>query len=186
MVWSDPLLEANVRPIRRAEYEALAESGAFRDEKVELVYGRIITMSPQGDLHAFVIRRLNMILAPALVGRADVGVQLPFAASDISLPEPDFAVTAVGHMTHPSQAFLVVEVAVSSLDYDRHTKARLYAEAGVPEYWVIDVPHQRLERFREPRDGRYTVATQHVRDESVALLSFPDVTVRLAEIFPPR
>lgn len=184
MVWSDPVLEAQVRPIRRAEYEALAETGAFRDEKVELVYGRIVVMSPQGDPHAFVIRRLIMRFAPALVGRADVSPQLPFAASDISLPEPDFAIVAAGVRTHPSQAFLVVEVAVTSLTYDRRIKARLYAEAGVPEYWIVDVTDGQLEVYRDPRDGQYTTITRHGRDEAFAPLAFPDVVVQLGELFP--
>jgi Uma2 family endonuclease len=145
------LSQNQIRPLKRAEYEQLAEGGAFDDEKVELLYGRILTISPQGDPHIWAIRRLTMILAPAVVGRADVAVRSTFLASDVSLPEPDLAIVRSDVRGRPSRASLIIEVAVTSLAYDREVKARLYAETGIPEYWIIDCRHERAGVFREPQ-----------------------------------
>src|SRR5262245_32807164 len=130
----DPLPASSLRPLRRAEYDRLVELGAFAEERIELLYGQLVQMSPQGTRHAYVIGQLNQILVPLLLKRALVRVQMPLAASDISEPEPDLAlVEPRAHLSdHPQSAFLVVEVAGDSLQKDRVVKARLYAESGVP------------------------------------------------------
>src|SRR4051812_29606490 len=120
------------RPLRRAEYDALVRLGYFDDEKVELLYGKIVPMGPQGIGHGEVLRRLNKILVRALGDRADVQVQSPIAAVDESEPEPDVAIVPPGpYMTdHPSKPWLVVEVADSSLRRDR-LKGDLYAASAI-------------------------------------------------------
>src|SRR5262245_28913891 len=117
------------RPLRRDEYERMVAADLFRNERVELIHGIIIRMSPQKAAHAVVIQILNRMLVPALLGRADVRVQLPFAASDDSMPEPDLAVVPVARFgqPHPDRAFVLIEVAESSLEEDRSDKAELYA-----------------------------------------------------------
>jgi hypothetical protein len=109
------------RPFRREEYERMIAAGFFRDERVELIRGFIARMSPQNAPHADVVQALTQLLLPPLVGRANVRVRLPFAAGDDSLPEPDLALVAPdrNNDAHPDQAFLIVEVADSSLKLDR-------------------------------------------------------------------
>jgi Uma2 family endonuclease len=171
---------------RRSEYERMGELGIFGQSRVELLYGMVVTMSPQGSVHAHAVRRLNMILAPALQGRAEVQVQLPLALSDDSEPEPDVSVVAPGDYLDelPRTASLVVEAANDSLQHDRTVKGRLYAEAGIPEYWLVDLERKRVERYLAPSAGVYTQLTTHGPDETLSPLAFPDVRVPLAEILP--
>jgi len=173
------------RPIRRAEYDAMGVAGLFLDERVELIDGVIVRMSPRTVLHDSVLERLYSLVGPKLVGRARVRVQLAFAAGEWSEPEPDFVVVPLGESwaDHPSRAHLVVEVAVSSVRFDRTMKAALYARAGVPHYWVVDAEHRSLDAHADPSgDGYATV----VRYEAGALLEVPgfdDVRVPIAALF---
>lgn len=129
-----------MRPLRRIEYEVLVEQGMFGEgEHVQLLDGELVEMSPQGAAHAAVVESLTELLVPALLGKARVRVQLPFAAGDASEPEPDVAVVsaATTRHRHPDSALLVIEVAEISLSVDLGRKARIYAQARVTEYWVI-------------------------------------------------
>jgi Uma2 family endonuclease len=173
------------RPLRREEYERMIAAGFFRDERVELIRGLVVEMSPQTAPHADVIQALTQLLLPPLVGRASVRARLPYAASDDSLPEPDFAIVApVRHRTaHPDRAFLLIEVADSSLSLDRQEKAELYARAGVPEYWVVNVAARIIERHSEPADGVYARLTPFRRGETIQPLAFPDVAVGVDDVF---
>ncbi|HRE88096.1 MAG TPA: Uma2 family endonuclease [Myxococcota bacterium] len=176
---------APVRRFTRKEYDALVESGFFEDEKVELLDGVIYEMTPQGGPHSKPILRLTMLLAPALVGRADVGVQLPFAASDTSEPEPDLFIVPRDEENedHPSRAFCVIEVAVTSQRRDR-MKVRIYAENGVPQLILIDVPRREARIYREPRDGDYGRVETLREGERVVIDAFPDVAFDLKEVLP--
>lgn len=160
-------------------------AGLFRNERIELIEGVIVKMSPQNAPHAAVIQVLNRLLMPPLAGRADVRVQLPFAAGRDSLPEPDLAVVKTGYFkdAHPDRAFLVIEVADSSLAFDRREKAELYARAGVPEYWVVNIADRIIERYTEPAGGSYARVTPFRSGEAIAPLGFPDVGVRIDELF---
>lgn len=147
-----------IRPISRREYYRMAEVGILdEDEKVELLRGVIVTMSPQGRRHTNVIIWLNRRLVLALSDQYDVRPQLPYAADEWSEPEPDFAVTekGAGGDDHPSDALLIVEVAESSLRTDRKVKQVIYAENGVPEFWIVDAEHSTVEVFTEPGRGGY-------------------------------
>lgn len=173
------------RPLRRVEYERMIETGFFRNERVELIQGVVVQMSPQNAPHSYVIQILSRLLLPRLVGRADVRVQLPFAAGPDSLPEPDLAIVAMGNYmaAHPNQALLIIEVADSSLKFDRQEKAELYARAGVAEYWVVNLTDRVVERHSEPVEGGYRRLTPFRSGERVAPLEFPDVEVRVDEVF---
>lgn len=173
-----------VRPIRRIEFEKMAEAGLFAGERVELVYGVIVRMAPKGPLHESALQRLTRLLVRALDTRAVVRIQSSFAASDGSEPEPDVAVVPTGEYraAHPSEAHLLVEVADSSLDYDRTTKARLYAECGVPEYWVVNVRDGLVEVHTEIVERAYTRVRPARRGERVQLLRFPDVEVAIDDV----
>lgn len=146
-------------------YGRIVESGALDDQRVELIDGRIVDMSPQTTSHSGVIERLTQLL----VGDGVLRVQLPLHVASDSVPAPDIALTetASDWDRHPTTALLVVEVAVSSHALDRGRKAELYAAAGVPEYWVVDVPGRSVAVHREPRPagGYESVTVQQGGDE---------------------
>jgi Uma2 family endonuclease len=184
----DPLPPERLRPLRRAEYDRLVGLGMFESEKLELLHGRLVSMNPQGEAHSFSIRRMNRLLVLGLRDRADVCVQLPFVASDFSEPEPDLAVVPPGDYLdgHPQQAYLVIEVAESSLAEDRKIKSPLYATAGVPEYWIVNLVDRVVEVYREPRDGAYALVSRHDRDAVLTVPGFADVTIAVGEVVPPH
>jgi Uma2 family endonuclease len=155
------LAPERVRPLRRVEYERLVAEGLFGDERIELLGGVIVEMSPQDPRHAAVIQRLDAALGPLAHGRAALRVQLPFAASPDSLPEPDVALVPPGDYddAHPDRALLIIEVANASLRKDRLLKAELYARAGVPEYWIVNLVDRRVEVHTGPGDGAYAQIT---------------------------
>jgi Uma2 family endonuclease len=163
----------------------MIDAGLFRDERIELLRGVLVQMSPQNLPHAGVIQILNRILTPALLGRADVRVHLPFNVGDDSVPEPDFALVEPVRYTkaHPDRAFLIIEVADSSLKMDRDEKLALYAEGGIPEYWIVNLADSAIERRSEPSQGACGRLTTFRQGEAVQILAFPDVTVGIDELF---
>lgn len=180
-----PPTQDQLRPLRRAEYDQLIALGAFEDEKIELLDGALVRMTPIGPPHASTVQRLGELLILALVGRASVRVQNPYAAGPLSEPEPDVAVVPLGgyDTAHPEQAYLIIEVVESSLAKDRGAKARIYAESGVEEYWVVNLAQRTLEVFREPKNGCFhTTLVVREPDAVVAVQRFPDVKLRLDAI----
>ncbi len=139
-------------------YHQMVDGGLFGDDRVELIEGMLVAMSAKGPEHDAGVEWLTERFVTALAGRASVRVQsaLTFAGLE-SEPEPDLVVVArdAPRPRHPSAALLVIEVAVSSLRYDRRVKAPLYAGAGVPEYWVVDLVGEAVERFRDPGPEEY-------------------------------
>ncbi len=176
--------EGAVRLLRRVEYDHLVELGAFERERVELVHGIVVRMTPQGPPHAAPIGRLTAVLVARLGDRALVRVQLPLNGPGDSEPEPDVAVVAPGDhdVAHPSAAHLVVEVSLSSLPYDRGTKAPLYAAMGVPEYWIVDVVAGVIEIHTEPSASGYASQRTARRGETIHLLAFPDAAIEVSAI----
>lgn len=164
-----PDLTDVVRPLYRVEYDALVAQGFLVDEPVELIDGRLLARSPEGDRHSTVIRRLNRLFVEAIAAdEGDIGVGNPIALSDLSEPEPDLAVfppAAVYRAGHPSTATLVIEVSRSSLRRDRTVKRRLYAQAGIPEYWIVDLVHDVLIVHRNLCGDEYGTITRHDRGE---------------------
>jgi Uma2 family endonuclease len=175
-----------VRPIQRAEYDRMVEMGLFDNEKVELLKGFIVRMSPQKSRHAGAVQYLTHFFVPTLVssGRASVRVQLPLVVDPDSEPEPDIALVPVGGYRdrHPDRAFLIIEVAETSLAADRD-KGGVYAAGGIPEYWIVDTTREVVEVRGEVADGAYTRVTAHGRGESIASLAFPDLLVPVNELF---
>lgn len=164
-----------VRPLRRAEYDLLVEHGAFVDERIELLDGELVEVSPQDARHAGTIEALNDRLLPALVGRARVRIQLPLAAGDLSEPEPDVAIVPRGEPrdVHPSRALHVIEVADSSVRHDLTRKARIYAAAEVPVYWVIDLPARVVHVHTRPAEGRYHEVVRNGPDDVLDVCGVP-------------
>jgi len=152
------LTSAELRRFTRREYDALIDAGYFEDEKIELLRGLLVTMRPQGDEHYSITTLIANQLTRALPDRVGIATHSPFCATDDSEPEPDICVFDRTRFprTKPTESLLIVEVAYSSVRRDRNIKLPIYAEAGVPEYWVILIANQSVEVYTEPRNGTYT------------------------------
>ncbi|HSE06245.1 MAG TPA: Uma2 family endonuclease [Methylomirabilota bacterium] len=147
---------ARLRRWSRAEYERLIEAGIFQPgEPIELLDGELMVSAPQGSAHYTAVGLVEDALRAALGRGWLVRAQGPIALSDDSEPEPDVAVTRGSRRdyrdAHPSRPALVVEVAESSLTLDREHKGSLYAQAGVADYWILNLVDRVLEVYREPR-----------------------------------
>ena len=147
-----------IRPLSRREYDKLVELGFFEDERLELLRGVLVTMSPQGGPHSGITAWFAQRLIRALDGTYEIRSHSPFAADDYSEPEPDVSVSrrAASVLDHPTTALLLIEVADSSIRKDRKIKVPIYAEAGVPEYWIVDVNAAIVEIHSRPDHGIYT------------------------------
>jgi Uma2 family endonuclease len=185
MLDPDLLAPERPRPLKRVEYDELVRLGMFDDEKVELLHGTIVKMSPGYPHHADPIAQLTTLLVPPLVGRAMVRVQLGYWASEDSEPEPDLAVVPLGPWSreHPATAHLVIEVAASSLRKDRRIKAPLYASSRVAEYWIVNVMERNIEVFRDSDGTAYRTTSVHELGETLSLVAFPDVTIPIRSVF---
>lgn len=168
------------RPLYRTEYEALGALGFFDDEKVELLDGQVVLAAEEGSTHGAVYRRLARILIEAIpAAEGEVGVGNPLSLSNLSSPQPDFMVVPPSDFyreAHPTTASLVIEVAKASRRLDLGFKAVLYAAAGIPEYWVVDLVRDEIVVHREPAVKTWESITRH-RDGVVRALRHPAVAV---------
>ena len=182
---TDLLLPERPRKLRRVEYDQLVASGAFEDERIELLHGVLVEMSPIDAAHMNPIDRLMVILVQALASRARVRIQAPLIAADESEPQPDVAVVPQGdyRTEHPSRADLVIEVANTSLDKDRKVKAPLYAASGFREYWIVDTNRQVIEVYRDPEAGHYRSVSTHAESETLSPQAFPELLIRVGQVF---
>ena len=173
-----------IRPLRRVEYDQLVALGAFQNERIELLEGELVAMSPIGAPHRATVDRLIRLFVLAFEGSATVTCQGPFAALELSEPEPDLAVVPLGDYDagHPSEAYLIIEVAESSLALDRGKKLRLYASCAVPEYWVVNLPERCIEVYTGPSPGAYARCERYECGQSIRLSGFPDVVIAVADV----
>jgi len=177
-----------VRRWTREAYERLVEDGYFRpDERVELVDGIIYEMSPQKSWHATAIQALREYLDPAFKEGYNLRFQMPLALSMDSEPEPDVAVVR-GHWrdyrdSHPSTAVLVVEVADTTLLYDRE-KGAIYAQAGIQDYWILNRDGACLEVYREPQNRTYRSRTVLKPGDFVSPLAEPKASIPVGDLLP--
>lgn len=179
------------RPFSVEEYHRMAEVGILKpDDRVELLDGDIIPMAPMSSRHAAAVRKIaELFQRPlALTGRALVSVQCPVRLSEHSEPEPDIALLrtkadryAEAHPT-PPDVFLVIEVAQSSLGFDRDVKIPQYARAGVAEVWLVNLEAQQVEIFREPGPLGYGAKSVSRRGQSIAPQAFAAVTISVEDI----
>ena len=156
-----------ISPIRKRlftveEYYKMAEAGILQDdERVELLNGEIITMSPINSPHASVVDDLTEMLFMQLLGKVIIKIQNPIRLEDKTEPEPDITLAHLkkdkyrNHHPIPAEVYFVIEVADSSLEKDREFKRLIYAEAGIPEYWIVNIPDRQIEVFGQPKDGDY-------------------------------
>ncbi len=178
---------------RREEYERAIQAGIFQeDEPVELIDGRLIVAEPQSSPHATGIELAADALRQAFGAGWRVRVQLPLALGEWSEPEPDLAVVPGEARdyrdAHPSHAVLVVEITGASVRLDRGLKAPVYARAGIPEYWLVNLADRAVEVHREPgRDARGWRYRSVERAEPPAILralAAPTVPIRVADLLP--
>jgi Uma2 family endonuclease len=169
-------------------YHRMGEVGILSPgERTELIDGEIIQMPPVGSPHIGAVIALTRLFQAS---GAVISVQNPVRMSDQSEPEPDIALLrdrADGYRSPPppsaADVLLIVEVADTSLRYDRETKLPLYARHGVPEVWIVDLAAGAVEVHREPKDEAYTAVTTHSRGEAVRpVLVVPDTSLAVADI----
>lgn len=186
----DPMLDPELhherlRPLLRREYDALVERGYLVDERIELLRGMLVEMSPQGPAHASISEWLHEHFVRALpAGQFRVRSHSPYAATEDSEPEPDVLVSprVEGEWQHPTEALLLVEVALESLRKDRKLKLGIYAEAGVPEYWIIDVEGQQVAVYTQPVGLQYQNVQTFDRNATLRPIALPAIEVPLAEL----
>jgi Uma2 family endonuclease len=174
------------------EYHRLAECGVLgEDDRVELIGGEIVRMAAMGARHAACVTGLTELLVPRLAGVAVVRVQLPVAIPEHDEPEPDIALArprpdryAAAH-PQPRDILLVIEVADTSLSYDREVKLPVYARAGVPESWLFDLAGRGIERHTEPVPEGYRRVARAGRGERLASTVLPDLRFDADELLGP-
>ena len=184
MVYAPPKRKFNVD-----DYYRMADAGIFHeDDRVELLDGEIYEMTPIGDGHAGTVNWLSSVFTRRLGDRAVVSPQNPVRLSDYSEPQPDVAVLRRREdfyrsgKPRPGDVFLIVEVAKSSLDYDRLTKLPRYADAGILEVWIVNLADDQLEVYRKPGEGGYGERVILVRGDSIAPEALPDLVLSVDEI----
>ncbi|MBI4639469.1 MAG: Uma2 family endonuclease [Candidatus Tectomicrobia bacterium] len=182
-------VQAAQRLFTVTEYYLMAEAGILsEDDRVELIEGKIMNMSPIGSRHAACVKRLNTLFSRQVGQAALVSVQDPIRLDDYSEPEPDLALLrprddfyAQGHPT-PADVLLIVEVADTSEEYDREVKILLYARAGIPEVWLVSLPRDLFEIYRRPTPNGYQDVRQARRGEIVVAQSIPGLTMAVDAI----
>jgi Uma2 family endonuclease len=175
-----------------AEYYKLGEMGFFRpEERVELILGNIIKMSAKGTAHTSALGRTDRLFQDLFHNLAWVRVQDPIALDDSSEPEPDIVlaiIDSLDYATHhptPAEVYLIIEVADSSLTYDREVKAEIYARSGIADYWILNVNERQLHVFREPTEDGYQSEVILGENASISPLQFPTFNIAILAMLPP-
>lgn len=174
-----------------SEFDLMVSTGKFerRPERFELIKGRIRKVSPPGPTHEDIIDWLNRWSTRNTdEDQVRVRIQQTVGIPELaSIPMPDVALIKQGdyRINRPTvtDVLLLIEVADSSLNYDTKKKAALYAEAGVTDYWVVNIPHWRVDVFRSPKSGQYTERFSRQVGESVSPLAFPQLNLEVTRLF---
>jgi Uma2 family endonuclease len=173
------------------DYVKMIKHGILTENhNVELIRGEIVPKMPKGDLHTWCLRAMTRVFGRLTSELAVLSVQDPIYLTD-SAPEPDVVLLAFrddlyrNAKPRAADALLVVEIAESSLDYDREVKRRLYAENGVAEYWIANLIDRCVEIHRQPlADGTYSETRSVKPGETIALAMLPTISVQVEEIIP--
>lgn len=176
-------------PFTVADYHRMAETGVLRPEaRVELLDGQVVEMSPIGSRHAGCVNRLTRMLIRAVADRATVAIQNPAVLDDFSEPQPDIAVSKFrqdGYAARhpgPDDVLLLIEVMVTSADFDRDVKVPLYARAGIPEVWLVDLEAAAIEVYGEPGEEGYAMVRTAARGDQVSPLTLAHVVLPVSDI----
>src|ERR1044071_3770543 len=194
---AEPKVEQSPLTTRRkftvAEYNLMGEAGILQpDERVELIEGEIQKKSPKGTKHSSSATRANDCFRKHLGNKVIVRSQEPIIIGEYSEPEPDL-VLAIPHKTKyadhhptPQEVLLVLEVSDSTLAKDRIIKARLYGQAGVIQYGVLNVNARELEDYRDPDESGYRTKHTYKAGESFTLVAFPEISIAVSDLLPPE
>lgn len=173
------------------EFHHMAKAGILHEEdRLELIEGDIVTMSPIGVRHMACGNKLTDTFSASFTGKAIISVQNPLAVSKESEPVPDIVLFKyrddfyADEMPEISDVLLVVEVADTTIAYDRNVKRPLYARAGIPDYWLVNLVDNVIEIHREPEDDTYTKITTAYRSDSVTAVAFPDTPFAVTDLIP--
>ncbi len=190
------VLETLRRRFTRDEYLKMAQAGVFQPwERVQLIAGEVVALTPQGSEHATTIMKVEVVLRPAFGPGYLIRLQFPLDLGPFSHPEPDVAVVA-GSLeeylrAHPTSALLVVEVSDTTLPLDRGAKAVVYAETRIPEYWIVNLVDRVLEVHRDPapmpdRPGGHGYRTVFTLGPAQHLspLAVPGATIAAQDLLP--
>ena len=187
---TDMAVEVERRPFSTAEYHRMAQVGILNeDDRVELIHGEVITMSPAGPARSACVKRINAILHARIGRSAIVSIQDPISLDTGSEPQPDIALLMPRddyyskRLPAPSEVLLVIEVADTSAGYDRNVKLPLYAGAGIPEVWLVGLPEKRVEAYSQPKDGSYQSVRRVGRGTALSPEGVPVVALTVDEIF---
>lgn len=182
----------DIRLLTIQEYHRMAEAGIFHpEERLELIAGQIIRKSAKGTAHESAITRTERLLRQRLGEQVLLRLQSPIQLDDYSEPEPDIAVVMPNpldyddHHPYPEEVFLLIEVADSSLKYDREVKAIAYAKSGIADYWILDVNQRKLHVYRLPSPDSYQSETILSEDVTISPLAFPDCAIAPRELLRP-
>ena len=177
------------RPITVAEYHRMGEAGILtEDDRVELIEGELVAMAPIGSQHSGTVNGLNRMLVQAVGDRGVVSVQNPVQLDDRSEPEPDFTVLRPRaddyrqSTPNPEDVLLVIEIAASSLNYDRAVKRPLYASHAIPEFWIVDLAAGEVEVCRGPAGDDYASVLRVGREGVLEPLLLPGVAISVAAL----
>ena len=171
------------------DYYRMADAGVFpRDARVELIEGEVIEMSPIGNRHAACVDRLNALLNRSLQHKAIVRVQGPIRLNDFSEPQPDIALLkpradfySNSHPT-PADVLLIIEVADTSVEYDRRVKLPLYARAGIPQMWLMVLPKDIIEVHSQPVNGKYQKIQRLKRGRTLVSPTVPGLSFKVDDL----
>ncbi len=177
------------------DYDRMIASGIFdgpNHRRIELIHGELREMSPIGLHHSMVVDALaKWSVSSSTEQPVHVRIQGPIGIPEFeSAPEPDVAWLARkdywNERPQPQDVSLIIEVAETSLEYDRGEKARLYAAAGIADYWIVNIPERCVEVFRQPQEGRYRSLQTFRTGDAVNPLQFPNVVLQVEKLFPPE
>ncbi len=181
---------ANKFLLTTQQYHLMHEAGVFQEgDRYELINGEITKMSPIGRKHAVCVTRLQELFISRLLGKVQVWSQNPILLDNGSEPQPDLAILKrredfyADRLPTPDDILLIIEVADSSIDYDRDIKAPLYAAAGIPEMWLFDVNKKAIEGYSQPSANGYKLIRRYDENDTLSMLAFPDVTFNWNELF---
>jgi Uma2 family endonuclease len=182
-------VQVSRRKFTVSEYHRMLESGILaEDDRVELIEGEIVEMTPIGPRHAACVDRLNALLSSQAGGRAIVRVQNPVRLGEQSEPQPDLTLLnfrpdfyAQSH-PGPGDILLLIEVVETSAEYDRQIKVPLYARAGIREVWVVDLGADAVEVYREPAPEGYRQVSRLGRGTNLSPEALPGLTLAVDRV----
>jgi len=171
------------------QYHKMLESGILTEnDRVELIAGEIVEMSPIGTRHAACVARLIRLFTLTLADTAIIWVQNPIKLNDNSEPQPDVVLLQPrddfyesGH-PQPSDIFLLIEVADATVKYDREVKVPLYAKDNIVEVWLVDINEQSVEVYREPTSDGYRNIQQFSSGQTLSIQAFPEINITVNEV----